>query len=145
MVLPAGDHDCMGCFIDQVKLTRALVQDLDEAVKEVKLLESMKMNHDRRSQNWKPCCKKLREDTHRLEEEKATLKGMVESHDELLMEIARDTGLAHMGEDAKDEEKYEDADGREDVVAPPVPAPLATSHEHMLSLRCRSPVSTILS
>jgi hypothetical protein len=28
----------MGCFTDQVKLTRALVQDLDEAVKEVKLL-----------------------------------------------------------------------------------------------------------
>jgi hypothetical protein len=28
----------MGCFTDQVKLTRALVQNLDEAVKEVKLL-----------------------------------------------------------------------------------------------------------
>jgi hypothetical protein len=38
MVLPAGDHDRMGCFTDQVKLTCALVQDLDEAVKEVKLL-----------------------------------------------------------------------------------------------------------
>jgi hypothetical protein len=25
VVLPAGDHDCMGCFSDQVKLTRALV------------------------------------------------------------------------------------------------------------------------
>jgi hypothetical protein len=34
-------------------------------------------------------CKKLREDTYRLEEEKSTLKRMVESHDELLMEIAR--------------------------------------------------------
>jgi hypothetical protein len=30
----------------------------------------------------------LREDTQRLEEEKATLEGMFESHDELLMEIA---------------------------------------------------------
>jgi hypothetical protein len=38
-VLPAGDHDPNGCFTDQVKLTRALVQDLDEAIKEVKLLE----------------------------------------------------------------------------------------------------------
>jgi hypothetical protein len=28
----------MGCFTDQVMLTRALVQDLDEAIKEVKLL-----------------------------------------------------------------------------------------------------------
>jgi hypothetical protein len=38
VVLPAGDHDRIGCFTDQVKLTRALVQDLDEAIKEVKLL-----------------------------------------------------------------------------------------------------------
>jgi hypothetical protein len=32
-----------------------------------------------------------------LEEENATLEEMVESHDELLMEIARETGLDHMG------------------------------------------------
>jgi hypothetical protein len=38
MILPAGDHNHMGCFTNQVKLTRALVRDLDEAVKEVKLL-----------------------------------------------------------------------------------------------------------
>jgi hypothetical protein len=38
VVLPVGDHDHMGCFTDQVKLTHALVWDLDEAVKEVKLL-----------------------------------------------------------------------------------------------------------
>jgi hypothetical protein len=28
----------MGCFADQVKLTRALVRNLDKAIKEVKLL-----------------------------------------------------------------------------------------------------------
>jgi hypothetical protein len=38
MVLPAGDHNHIGCFTDQVKLTHSLVRDLDEAVKEVKLL-----------------------------------------------------------------------------------------------------------
>jgi hypothetical protein len=38
MVMPAGDRDRIGCFADQVKLTRALIRDLDEAVKEVKLL-----------------------------------------------------------------------------------------------------------
>jgi hypothetical protein len=38
VVMPARDHDHIGCFIDQVKLTRAMVQDLDEAIKEVKLL-----------------------------------------------------------------------------------------------------------
>jgi hypothetical protein len=38
MVMPARDCDHIGCFVDQVKLTRALVWDLDEAVKVVKLL-----------------------------------------------------------------------------------------------------------
>jgi hypothetical protein len=38
VILPAGGHDHMGCFTDQVKLTRALVRNLDEAIKEVKLL-----------------------------------------------------------------------------------------------------------
>jgi hypothetical protein len=38
VILPAGGHDGMGCFTDQVKLTCALVQDLNEAIKEVKLL-----------------------------------------------------------------------------------------------------------
>jgi hypothetical protein len=45
-----------------------------------------------------------------LEEEKATLEGMVESRDELLMEIARETGLDRMGEDDEDEWVEEDAD-----------------------------------
>jgi hypothetical protein len=36
--MPAGDRDHIGCFVDQVKLTRALGQDLNEAVKEINLL-----------------------------------------------------------------------------------------------------------
>jgi FtsZ-binding cell division protein ZapB len=38
VVMPAGDRDHIECFTDQVKLTRALVRDLDEAVMEVNLL-----------------------------------------------------------------------------------------------------------
>jgi hypothetical protein len=38
MVIPTGDRDHIGCFADQVKLTRALVRDPDEAVKDVNLL-----------------------------------------------------------------------------------------------------------
>jgi hypothetical protein len=38
VVMPTGDRDHIGCFADQVKLTRALVRDLDKAVKEVNLL-----------------------------------------------------------------------------------------------------------
>jgi hypothetical protein len=89
----------MGCFTDQVKLTHALVQNLDGAVKEVKLLGEYEVESSWKITELETLCKKLRDDTQRLEEEKATLDGMVESHDELLMEIARETGLDRMGED----------------------------------------------
>jgi hypothetical protein len=65
----------------------------------------------------------MREDTQRLEEEKATLEDMVESHDEMLMEIAREMGLDHMGEDEEEEEEEENADDGGDATAPPATAP----------------------
>jgi hypothetical protein len=73
-------------------------------------------------------CKKLREDAQKLEEEKATLEGMVESHDELIVEITRETGLDRMGEDAEDEEEDEDADDDGNVASPPAP-PAAAPEE----------------
>jgi hypothetical protein len=79
---------------------------------------------------------KLREYTQGLEEEKATLEGMVESHDELLLEIARETGLGCMGEDDEDEVEEEDADDGGDATAPPAvvpppPVPPATPPEEI--------------
>jgi predicted nuclease with TOPRIM domain len=73
VVLPAGDHDHIRCFTDQLKLTHALVQDLDEAVKEVKLLGEHEEESSQKITELDALCKKLREDTQRLEEEKATL------------------------------------------------------------------------
>jgi hypothetical protein len=118
IILPAGGHDHMGSFTDQVKLTRALVRNLDEAIKEVKLLGEHEELSSRKISELETLCKKLRDDTQRLEEEMATLEGMVESHDEQLMEIARETGLDRMGE-----EEEEDADDGGDAAAPPAAAP----------------------
>jgi hypothetical protein len=108
----------------------------------------------------------LREDAQNLKEEKATLEGMVESHDELITKIAREIGLHRMGEDAEDEDEDEDGNNGGDVAAPLAPAPPAATPEEiikegprrwflnkklmwhmksswqMLSLRCCSPVST---
>jgi hypothetical protein len=123
VILIAGGHDLMGCFTDQVKLTRSLVRNLDEVVKEVKLLGEHEEESSQMITKLEALCKKLREDTQRLEEEKATLEGMVESRDELLMDIARETGLHRMGEDEDDEEEEEDADGRGDATTPPAAAP----------------------
>jgi hypothetical protein len=58
-----------------------------------------------------------------MEEEMATLEGMVESRNELIMENARETILDHMGEDVEDEEEDEDPDDGGDTIAPPAPAP----------------------
>jgi hypothetical protein len=110
VILPTGGHDHVRCFTDQVKLTRALVWDLDEVVKEVKLLGEHEGESSQKITELEYLCKKLREDTQRLEEEKATLEEMVESRDELLMEIAREVGLDRMGEDEDEEEEEEDAD-----------------------------------
>jgi hypothetical protein len=132
VLLPAGDHDCMGCFTDQVKLTHAMVWDLDEAIKEVKLLGEHGEESSQKITELEALCKKLREDTPRLEEEKATLEGMVESHDELLMEIARAIGLDHMGEDDEDEEEEEHANDGGDAAAPLLPC------HHLMCLYCRT-------
>jgi hypothetical protein len=123
VILPIGSPDRMGCFTVQVKLTCALVRDLDEAIKEVKLLVEHEEKSSQRITELEALCKMLREDTKRLEEEKATLEGMVESRDELLMEITRETGLDHMGDDEDDEEEEVDADDGGDAAAPPAAAP----------------------
>jgi hypothetical protein len=123
VILPAGGHDHAGCFTDQVKLTRALIQNLNETVKEVKLLGEHEEESSQNIMELEALCKKLREDTQRLEEEKATLEEMVEPHDELLMEITRETGLDCMGEDEDEEEEEVDADNGGDAVAPPTAAP----------------------
>lgn len=65
-----------------------------------------------------------------MEEEKTTLEGMVKSHNELIMEIARETGLDRMGEDAENEEEDEDADDG-DAAAPPIPAPPTAAPEEI--------------
>jgi hypothetical protein len=123
VILPAGGHYHIGCFTDQVKLTPALVQNLDEAIKEVKLLGELKEESSQKITELEALCKKLREGTQRFEEEKTTLKEMVKSHDELLMEITRETGLDCMGEDEDEEEEEEDDDDGGDAAAPPAAAP----------------------
>jgi hypothetical protein len=93
VVMPVGDHDHIGCFTDQVKLTHALVRDLDEAVKVVKLLGEHEEESSQKITELEALCKRLREDAQKLKEEKTTLEGMIQSHDELIMEMAKEYGL----------------------------------------------------
>jgi hypothetical protein len=56
----------------------------------------------------------LREDALNLREEKTTLEGMTQSRDELIMEMDKEYGLNHMGDNDDDE----DDDDELNVVAP---------------------------
>jgi hypothetical protein len=71
--MPTGDRDHIGYFIDQVKLTRALVRDLAETVKEVNLLGEHKEESSQKITELEALCKRLREDAQKLKEEKTTL------------------------------------------------------------------------
>jgi hypothetical protein len=127
VVMPAGDGDHIGCFTDQVKLTHALVRDLDEAVKEVNLLGEHEEESSQKITELDALCKRLREDAQKLKEEKTTLEGMIQSRDKLIMEMAKEYGLNHIGE--HDEEEDEDDDNEGNVVAPPAPTPAAVLEE----------------
>jgi hypothetical protein len=78
-------------------------------------------------------CKRLREDAQKLKEEKVTLEGMVESHDELITKIAKEIGLDRVGEDAEDKEEHEDVNDRGDAATPPAPmTPAAATHKEII-------------
>jgi hypothetical protein len=62
VVMPTGDRGHIGCFTDQVKLTRALVQDLDEAIKEVNLLGEHEDESSQKITEPEALCKRLSED-----------------------------------------------------------------------------------
>jgi chromosome segregation ATPase len=127
VVMPVGDHDHIRCFTDQVKLTRALVRDLDEAIKEVNLLREHEEESSQKITELEAVCKRLREDAQRLREERTTLKGMIQSHDELILEMDEEYGFNHMGENDNDEDQNDDDEGN--TVAPLAPTPAAVPEE----------------
>jgi vacuolar-type H+-ATPase subunit I/STV1 len=127
VVMPMRDRDHIRCFADEVKLTRALVRDLDVAVKEVNLLGEPEEESSQKITELEALCKRLREDAQKLNEEKATLEEMIQSCDELILEMAKEYGLSRMGENH--DEKDEDDNDEGNTVAPPAPMPVAVLEE----------------
>jgi hypothetical protein len=108
VVVLAGDRDHIGCFANQEKRTRALVQDLNEVVKEVNLLGEHEEESSQKITELEVICKRLREDARSLREERTTLEGMIQSRDELILEMAEEYGLNCMGENEDDEDENDD-------------------------------------
>jgi hypothetical protein len=73
-------------------------------------------------------CKRDAEATQKLTEEKAKLEGMIQSHDELIMEMADEYGLNHMDEDTDDEDEDDDDDGGDAATPPAAAPPLSLCH-----------------
>jgi hypothetical protein len=129
VVMPTGDRDHIGCFIDQVKLTHALVRDLDEAVKEVKLIGEHEEESSQKITELEALCKMLREDAQKVKEEKNTLEGMVQSCDKLIIEMSEEYGLNRMGENNDDDDDDENDDDEGNDIAPLAPAPAAVPED----------------
>jgi hypothetical protein len=127
IVMSAGDRDHIGCFVDQVKLTQALGQDLDEVVKEVNLLGEHEEESSEKIIDLEAVYKRLREDAQRLREERTTLEGMIQSRDELILEMAEEYGLNRMGENDDDEVENDDDEGN--AITPPAPVSAAVPGE----------------
>jgi hypothetical protein len=127
VVMPTGDRDHIRCFADQVKLTQALVRDLDEAIKEVNLLGEHEEESSQKITELEALCNRLREDAQKLREEKTTLEGMIQFRDKLILEMAEEYGLNHMGEN--DDNKDEDDNDEGNIIAPLAPAPAAMPEE----------------
>jgi hypothetical protein len=77
VMMRAGDRDHIECFADQVKLTHALVRDLDKVIKEVNLLGKHEEESRQNITELEALCKRLRKDAQKLREEKTTLEGMI--------------------------------------------------------------------
>jgi hypothetical protein len=93
---------------------------------EVKLLGQHEEESSQKITALEALCKMLREDAQKLREEKTTLEGMVESRDELIMEMAKEYGLNCMGENNDDEDDDDEGDAAAPPatdVPPPTPAP----------------------
>ncbi len=69
----------------------------------------------------------MREDAQKLREEKTTLEGMIQSRDELILEMAEEYGLNCMGENGDDEDEDDDDEGN--AIAPLAPVPAAVPEE----------------
>jgi hypothetical protein len=113
-----------------VKLTHALVRDLDEAIKEVKLLGEHEEESSQKITELESLCKRLREDAQKLKKEKTTLEGMVKSRDELIMDMAKEYGLNYMGESDNNED--EDDDNKGNAAAPPATVSPAAMPEEII-------------
>jgi peptidoglycan hydrolase CwlO-like protein len=105
-----------------------LDQDLDGAIKEVKLLGEHEEESSQKITELEVLCKRLREDAHKLKEEKTALEGMIQSCDELIKELAEEYGLNLMGENDDDE----DDDAERNAAAPPAPAAPAVVPEEII-------------
>jgi hypothetical protein len=76
-----------------VKLTRALTQDPDEAIKKIQHLGNHGDEASQQIIKLEALCKQKEDVIKKLKEEKASLEGMMQSHDELIMEMADEFGL----------------------------------------------------
>jgi hypothetical protein len=104
----------MGCLSYQVKLTRALNEELHQAMKDIHKLGDHGEEASQRITELESLYKQQEETIMNLKKENATLEQMVRSNDELIMEIATETRLDRMGDDDHEDDDVDDSEGEDD-------------------------------
>jgi predicted RNase H-like nuclease (RuvC/YqgF family) len=135
-MVPTRGYDYVGCLSDQVKLTHALNEELDQAMKDIRQFDDREAEASWRITELETLHKKHGEAVEKLKKENTTLESMVQSHDELIMEIVAETRLDRIGED-DDEDDNDGGDAAAPLAAEPPPiavpptdaAPAATAPE----------------
>jgi hypothetical protein len=100
-------------------------------VKEIQQLGNHGEEASRKIIELEALCKQKEDATKKLTEEKSKLEGMIQSHDEMIMEMANEHGLNRMGENDDDEEE-DDNDGGDTVTPPPLLLCHPLSLRHLL-------------
>jgi chromosome segregation ATPase len=130
VVVPTGGHDGMGCMPNQLKLTPALNEELDQAMKDIRQFGNQGAEFSRRIAELESLYKQHEEAIEKLKQENATLKLGIQSLNELILEIATETRLNGMGEDDNENNNNEDDDdddGGDASVLPTAAPPPATT------------------
>jgi hypothetical protein len=105
-----------------------LVWDLDDAVKEVKLLGEHEEEASYKIIELEALCTSWGKTLWSWRRRRPSLEGMIQSCDELIIEMVEEYGLNRMGENNDDE----DEDNEGNAITPPAPAWHAAAPEEIV-------------
>jgi septal ring factor EnvC (AmiA/AmiB activator) len=117
VVLPIRDHNHVGCLPDQVRLTHALNEEINQAMKEIHQFGDQREEANRRIAELESLCKQHVEAIAKVKKENTSLELGIQSHKKLIKEMAAEMGLDMLGEANNEDDDDDERDAMEDIAA----------------------------